>query len=1129
MKKENKSIFLMIILIISALSLSFTPHTIADEYTNLLSICMTNDKVYIHDGITDSIINSFPTPQGTPQAITFDGSNIITADWSLDLIYVHNGISESVNRSFATPFDDITGLAFDGTNLISCDQNDVITWHDGISPDVLDQWGGPGASSDGVAFDGTNLIVGDGGHVYVMVGISDVLDYSFSMPDGATLTGIAYDGTNLITMAANQKLIFIHQGITSTITRTFSTPGAGDPRWTKDLAFMRARAPPPTWEANVTLIDIVGVTDDGTLDAFDWGSSWGDSAFWYVLNSEGVSSSWVFEGKRRYHFQIDYENETLSTVEQFGLRFTDDTDQIHTIWYDRDANTLTVTSPYDGISGWVNSFSQVGTEVTSIFQIMFNKPIPDSYDVQLEVRIVSDTDSGWLTPTGGIFNIYNLGGLSTLYTSGTAGRITGGDIFEIYAADTRTKNIIPTQDFDVRAVPLEEGWQVLGIQIFEAGNEQVLLEEVQGWKWWLSTRTADQTIHPTNRKPDGAATNDVTYVSWPFGLKIKADPVTSNGLIGEKQFFRKIEASDDEIVTVQVHAMTPQTTGTTGKILITDDGYVDDLNARVALDSLQVVDLVFAGNGSIRLTNGVAGYIYPASYTGMTWYNFTFIINCTAQSYDMYVDDVLNATGVDFRQKVSGADSVGYISFMDVLVTGNFTEFYIDDLWVYTDFSADYGGVVEATMLFDMNQHWSMDFDFFVENGQVYAQGASHTPQRVWDDYPNYGYLEFGWDVMINKTLVHDFLVARVNITDGHISGKNNWVKFNVTWYDQDVYVKNDILYGLFEGYSIYPGGEKDTIGFHWDIWFNRANASTVVGARINTEFFGLSDKSVWWAIWSSKWTPMRSEVSESTLFIDLEDVNGTIHSAQEISFVRSWVKVLRNSEAQFSYKVLNVAGLDFLIARDTMSGIDTPPIRDTLVPDVLSGFFGSALGSIFSAALKRLGNTLAGFGMGFFTLSINFIDNVFAALGYPALVSTIFGWMDSLFSSVPTLVGYGITMIGNVFTLINVSASNTLIQLASVITIWAGMYGTTMDMINGVMTPGINLWNDLGINSFIQIGAILYPLWLLMMGMDKGMQAVIDHLNGVLNIGSFFLNFILNVGGFFMGLLTGLIGAIRG
>ncbi len=57
----------------------------------------------------------------------------------------------------------------------------------------------------------------------------------------------------------------------------------------------------------------------------------------------------------------------------------------------------------------------------------------------------------------------------------------------------------------------------------------------------------------------------------------------------------------------------------------------------------------------------------------------------------------------------------------------------------------------------------------------------------------------------------------------------------------------------------------------------------------------------------------------------------------------------------------------------------------------------------------------------------------------------------------------------------------------------------------------------------------MLYPLWLLILGADKGIQAVIDHLTGVLSIGSFFLNFVLNVAEFFTGLLQGLIGAIRG
>ena len=128
-----------------------------------------------------------------------------------------------------------------------------------------------------------------------------------------------------------------------------------------------------------------------------------------------------------------------------------------------------------------------------------------------------------------------------------------------------------------------------------------------------------------------------------------------------------------------------------------------------------------------------------------------------------------------------------------------------------------------------------------------------------------------------------------------------------------------------------------------------------------------------------------------------------------------------------------------------------------------------------------------------------------------------------------PTLLGYGLTLIDTIFDAITISASNTLTQLASIVTIWVGMYSTVMDMLNGVLTPGIDLWNDLGVSNFIRIGAVLYPMWLLLLAMDQGLQAVFDHLNGVLNIGSFFLNFILNVAGFFISLLTGLIGAIRG
>jgi len=119
--------------------------------------------------------------------------------------------------------------------------------------------------------------------------------------------------------------------------------------------------------------------------------------------------------------------------------------------------------------------------------------------------------------------------------------------------------------------------------------------------------------------------------------------------------------------------------------------------------------------------------------------------------------------------------------------------------------------------------------------------------------------------------------------------------------------------------------------------------------------------------------------------------------------------------------------------------------------------------------------------------------------------------------------------LIGQITRLITVSAGDTLGQITRIITVWLDMYGYLQDLISGGIDPLVNLWVDLDMNSWIELGAMMYPFYLLILFAEKGGQAVLNHVNGLLNLASFFLNFILNVGGFFMSLLTGLIGAIRG
>ncbi len=870
------------------------------------------------------------------------------------------------------------------------------------------------------------------------------------------------------------------------------------------------------------------------------------------------SDRWIFEGRKQYEFYINVSYAT-DGAESYsaGIGFYDEAGDWYSFLYDHTTEEIVLVSPDDGILATLKDVETGTTWLYVNFTVIFNSDIADTSDVDLYARRVTPEwgDSGWYLHTADYFNIYNLGGYATLETSGWAGRSPGGDVFEIYAADTRTGILLSLENFDVDDQPLPAGtkidwwgWIPVGTSIVPA-DEAPLLDLLIGWDLWMSQRLPNQTIMITNRLPSGSGGDADAYYSYPFGLRTLARPITTNGLMAEKEFRRQVTSTDDEIVYVQIYAMTPQTMNTTGKILITDDGYVDDLKAHAALDSLQVVDLVFAGDGRIRLTNGVAGYIYPATYTGLTWYNFTFEINCTAQNYNMYVDGVLNATDVDFRQKVAGADTVGHITIMDISVVGNYTDVYVDDIKAWTDWDEDYGGDAKATALFRYLQHWSMDWDFKIEEGREYTKGPTTTPWDSSDDYSNHGYIELGMDVCINGTWEDNFLVARINITDGMVYGKSNWVQFNVTWMQNGTYVKHDIIYGFFEGYKLetQPGDVKDTTGWYFDMWFNRMNASTVVGGRLNTEYFGMTNQPTF--SWGDNWKPVYSDFTESSCFVDLLDSNGIIHSAKEVSLVRPWVHVFRTNQSTFHYAIANTE-TEFPTAEDTMSGIDTPPIQETIAPQGASlGGLGPYLASALNRIMGGLGDSIfggllvvtgriqrsmmtltAGLAASLFTgfsailgALIAFIDDIAAAAGLPEdLMSTMVSIVTSTMGFMVTMIaeGYIFDVLTNIFTFITSIFGHVLFWLTRVLTTFTNIFTIVWGILDGTYV-GLGEIQDVWALMNWPLWSDALPLFIIIGWFDSldnrwraaGRQGWVGYLVGDLRLVKEFLMFLLDVG----------------
>ena len=71
------------------------------------------DHIYIHNGITSTVLGSFPTPQTTVQGLATDSSgNLISIDGATNHIFVHQGLTSTLTGSFTAPTTNPVGAGF---------------------------------------------------------------------------------------------------------------------------------------------------------------------------------------------------------------------------------------------------------------------------------------------------------------------------------------------------------------------------------------------------------------------------------------------------------------------------------------------------------------------------------------------------------------------------------------------------------------------------------------------------------------------------------------------------------------------------------------------------------------------------------------------------------------------------------------------------------------------------------------------------------------------------------------------------------------------------------------------------------------------------------------------------------
>ena len=98
-----------------------------------------------------------------------------------------------------------------------------------------------------------------------------------------------------------------------------------------------------------------------------------------------------------------------------------------------------------------------------------------------------------------------------------------------------------------------------------------------------------------------------------------------------------------------------------------------------------------------------------------------------------------------------------------------------------------------------------------------------------------------------------------MDVGDYGSNADSSVVEYTVDWYNHGVFIRQDKMYSYDYGYSSWVGDAPESVVDHFptgrrsmpfwvDLWFDNANASKIVGGRVNSQYYGEYESGVsWW------------------------------------------------------------------------------------------------------------------------------------------------------------------------------------------------------------------------------------------------------------------------------------------
>jgi hypothetical protein len=394
-------------------------------------------------------------------------------------------------------------------------------------------------------------------------------------------------------------------------------------------------------------------------------------------------------------------------------------------------------------------------------------------------------------------------------------------------------------------------------------------------------------------------------------------------------------------------------------------------------------------------------------------------------------------------------------------------------------------------------------------------------------------YLTYGFDYCVQGV---DWVTGWKVILGAHdvTLGTERYWNWTVSWFNQGNFIRQDTLI-TYQRTGLGRPEITDAVSqcHLWiDFWFDAANGSTVGGGRVGAYEWAMKNSVPAWLAWlTSSWGPMEDQPTASEYMTPLlEPDNTTIVSAARIKMVRVWsrIEVASDTLTQWAYALdYPVWDLTFSQTPGTITGIQTPAFDPPAMPDQPGGGMLGALFSGFSYMLKYLADSVLYGGLSLWPTFVAFLDTIAGWLNMPNGFSNFLSWLGTsssgLFSGLTWL---GSALAGGVVFLA-IFMSQLLAFIALIFTYLGQVIAGVFGFFTGTIGGAGDVWTSLNLTQWVILGIIVYPIYLILMWDEDGLDAVETELRRDWWVLSTIFGVLVTIGRYIVQILTALIESI--